>query len=83
MKDATRRRSELLSIKVTPAEKARVLRAAKKMNLRGYSEFVRLVALGACSNLGIEDDRIGVSSGSDVPRSTQETDQAGASHQEV
>lgn len=60
-------RTELLSVKTTPAEKDAIIRAAKKLGMKSYSDFVRAVALAASRKMGIEE-RDGVST-QDVRRS--------------
>jgi len=50
----TQKRSEVLSVKASVAEKDMIVRAAARYRMP-YSEFVRYVALGACRNMGIEE----------------------------
>lgn len=46
-------RGEVLSVKASAVEKDMIIRAAQKLGIT-YSEFVRVVSIGACRKLGIE-----------------------------
>lgn len=50
--ETTQKRDELLSVKVSVEEKARIVAVAKLYKM-AYSDFLRQVALGACDNAGV------------------------------
>ena len=53
-KPATQKRSEVLSVKTSVPEKDMILRAARLYEMP-YSEFIRMVSLTVCRNMGIEE----------------------------
>lgn len=53
-KKTSQTRTEVLSVKSSVSEKDMILRAAARYKMP-YSEFVRMVAIAACRNMGIEE----------------------------
>jgi hypothetical protein len=50
----SQKRTEVLSVKTSVPEKDMILRAAKLYDMP-YSEFIRMVSLTVCRNMGIEE----------------------------
>lgn len=51
---AMQKRDQVLSVKASKVEKDMIVRAAKQYRM-SYSEFIRLIAIGACRKAGIEE----------------------------